>query len=39
VASPAQAQAALACGAFAVVVGGAITGVGKLVQQFVTAVR
>jgi N-acylglucosamine-6-phosphate 2-epimerase len=37
VSSPEQVKAAFACGAFAVVVGTAITGVDKLVQQFVAA--
>lgn len=35
--SPAEVRKALAAGAFAVVVGGAITGVDKLVRQFVAA--
>ncbi len=37
VSSPAQVKAAFDAGAFAVVVGGAITGIDKLVQQFVAA--
>ncbi len=39
VSSPAQVKAAFDAGAFAVVVGGAITGVDKLVQQFVEGAR
>lgn len=39
VASPEQVRRALDCGAFAVVVGTAITGVGQLVQSFVAAGR
>ncbi len=39
VSSPAQVKAALDAGAFAVVVGGAITGIDKLVQQFVAGTR
>jgi N-acylglucosamine-6-phosphate 2-epimerase len=38
VSSPAELQRAFAAGAFAVVVGGAITGVDKLVQHFVAAI-
>lgn len=38
-ASPADVRRALDCGAFAVVVGTAITGIGQLVQNFVAAVR
>ncbi len=39
IASPEQARRALDCGAFAVVVGGAITGVDQLVRTFVKGVR
>lgn len=35
--SPEEVKAAFACGAFAVVVGAAITGIGQLVEKFVTA--
>lgn len=37
--SPEQARQALDCGAFAVVVGTAVTGVGQLVQRFVQGIR
>jgi N-acylglucosamine-6-phosphate 2-epimerase len=39
VSSPEEVKAAFACGAFAIVVGTAITGVGQLVEKFVAASR